>query len=256
MQVPCRVVLLESGVLLAQQSDLFLGPPPNPDPNSSDKDTPGNTSQQLLGSSPSTQPSLARQTAEKKDPDKPQNLLLSHLKERKPLSSSLTALNHVGGTSSVPGSPVRRISRGERCLSPARKSLHLRQNSLSKLADVQGNSERQHSTDKPSLPPPSPQRKLSVQQISVEKGREDITRLTERFRSTGEVKVLTISAMEHLSSISIYAECPTTCLLVSHLLSPGIKEFSTLHYHFLDTIVSSIIVIIVPFLTRHGGGPN
>lgn len=216
MQVPCRVVLLESGVLLAQQSDLFLGPPPNPDANSSDKETPGSTSQQLLGSSPSTQPPLAQALTEKKDPDKPKNMLLSHLKERKPLSSSLTALNHVSGTSSVPGSPVRRISRGEKTLSPAHKNLHLRQNSLSRLPDIQGPSDRQHSTDKPSLPPPSPQRKLSVQQTPVEKGREeDITQLTERFKSTGEVKVLTISAMEHLSSVSIYAECPTTCLLVS-----------------------------------------
>lgn len=218
MQVPCRMVLLESGVLLAQQSDLFLGPPPNPDMNSSDKDTPGNTSQQLLGSSPSTQPSLAQPATEKKDSDKPKNMLLTHLKERKPLSSSLTTLNHVSGTSSVPGSPVRRVSRGEKCLSPARKSLHLRQNSLSRLPDIQGASERQQSTDKPSQQPPSPQRKLSMQHTPEGQGKEEnITRLTETFRSTGELKVLTISAMEHLSSISIYAECPTTCLLVSLL---------------------------------------
>lgn len=216
--MPCRVVLLESGVLLAQQSDLFLGPSPNQDPSNSYKDTPGNASQQLLGSSPTTQPPLAQLATEKKDPDKPKNMLLSHLKERKPLSSSLTALNHVSGTSSVPGSPVRRISRGEKCLSPAQRSLHLRQNSLSRLPDIQGATER-HSAEKPPLPPSSPKRKLSVQDTPVETERkENITQLTENLKSTGEVKVLTISAMEHLSSVSIYAECPTTCLLVSALL--------------------------------------
>lgn len=219
-------------MLLAQQSQLFLGSPPKPDASSSDKDTPGNSSQQVLGSSPNTQPSVAQQTTEKKDSDKPKNMLLTHLKERKPLSSSLTALNHVGGTSSVPGSPVRRISRGEKCMSPVHKNLHLRQNSLSKLPDIQGASERQHSTDKSSQQPPSPQRKLSVHQTPEGQGRkESVARLTESFRSTGEVKVLTISAMEHLSSISIYAECPTTCLLVSLLFSAAIKEFSSFHYH-------------------------
>lgn len=216
--MPCRVILLESGVLLAQQSDLFLGPPPSKDPSNSDKDTSGNASQQLLGSSPGTHHSVAQLAHEKKDLDKPKNVLVSHLKERKPLSSSLTTLNHVSGTSSVPGSPVRRISRGEKCLSPAQRSLHHRQNSLSRLPDIQGVTERQ-STEKPPLPPPSPQRKLSVQHTPVEMGRkEDKSRLSESLRF-GEVKVLTISAMEHLSSVSIYAECPTTCLLVSPLLS-------------------------------------
>lgn len=213
--MPCRVVLLESGVLLAQQSDLFLGPPPNPDPAlTNEKDNFGSTSQQLLESSPSAQPPQVQLPAEKKDPDKPKNMHLFHVKERKPLSSSLTSLNHVNGTSSVPGSPVRRISRGEKCLSPAHKSLHLRQNSLSRLPDLEATSEKQHPIEKP--PPPSPQRKLSVQNIPIEKARkEDKPQPTESFKYTGEVKVLTISALEHLSSVSIYAECPTTCLLVS-----------------------------------------
>ncbi|XP_063883370.1 uncharacterized protein LOC135112666 isoform X4 [Scylla paramamosain] len=211
-QMPCRVVLLESGVLLAQQSDLFLGPPPKPDSNSSEKDSSVTTSQQLLDSSPSSQPPQVQLPTEKKEPDKPKNMHLLHIKERKPLSSSLTSLNHVSGTSSVPGSPVRRISRGEKCLSPARKSLHLRQNSLSRLLDLEAASERQHNIEKP--PPPSPQRKLSIQNIPVEKMREEEKlHHTESFRYTGEVKVLTISALEHLSSVSIYAECPTTCLL-------------------------------------------
>lgn len=215
--MPCRVVLLESGVLLAQQSDLFLGPPPKPDlGHSSEKDNSGHTSQQLLGSSPTTQPPQVQLPAEKKDPDKPKNMHLFHVKERKPLSSSLTSLNHISGTSSVPGSPVRRISRGEKCLSPARKSLHLRQNSLSRLPDLEATSEKQQSIEKPQPQPPSPQRKLSVQHIPIEKTREeDKPQHTESYKYTGEVKVLTISALEHLSSVSIYAECPTTCLLVS-----------------------------------------
>ena len=213
--MPCRVVLLESRVLLAQQSDLFLGPPPKPDSHTSEKDNSGTTSQQLLGSSPNTQPPQVQLPVEKKDPDKPKNMHLFHVKERKPLSSSLTSLNHINGTSSVPGSPVRRISCGEKCLSPARKSLHLRQNSLSRLPDIEAVSERQH-IEQP-LPSPSfPQRKLSVQHIPNEKAREeDKPHHTESYRYTGEVKVLTISALEHLASVSIYAECPTTCLLVS-----------------------------------------
>ncbi|MPC14876.1 Pleckstrin y domain-containing family M member 2 [Portunus trituberculatus] len=211
-QMPCRVVLLESGVLLAQQSDLFLGPPPQLDSNSSEKDNSGTTSQQLVDASSSSQAPQVQLPLEKKEPEKLKNMHLLHLKERKPLSSSLSSLNHVSGTSSVPGSPVRRISRGEKCLSPARKSLHLRQNSLSRLLDLETASEKQHNIEKPS--PPSPQRKLSIQNIPVEKMREEENpHNTESFRYTGEVKVLTISALEHLSSVSIYAECPTTCLL-------------------------------------------
>lgn len=267
-QVACRVVLLESGVLLAQQSNLFLGPCPTPPPVSlhtpttltSEDDRPGTTQQQQQQQPLRDIPSAQNMgMVERKDwCPKATNQTVSNLKERRPLSASLTGLNRTNSLSSIPGSPVKRPSQPHTAASDSRSPTpiqgavtstpkhqlhhHRRQYSLSKLpSDCTSSAnkvtpERRHSASKFPLsprkqhkkPPPHPhhhshrhQQQQQHQQQREGLGGgvepEDIQHKARKqtFRGSGEMKILTYSSLEHLSSVSLYTECPTTCLLVS-----------------------------------------
>ncbi|XP_068214955.1 uncharacterized protein prd1 isoform X2 [Palaemon carinicauda] len=208
-QVSCRVVLLESGVLLAQQSDMILGAPPSL-PISAVDDVPSDrknssaaeTSQQVLSSSPNT--NLPCQW-DKKDLQKPLNPTLSNLRDRKPLSSSLTNLHRVNSASNIPCSPTRRISTGERTSTPIGNQSQNRKGSLSRLSDFG-----------------SPDIKIEIREKSAlhikkdkrpKLAKSERVLLGEGFKPKGELKVLTYSALEQISSVSVYAECPSTCLV-------------------------------------------
>ena len=215
-QVSCRVVLLDSGVLLAQQSDLFLGTPPNVSSSVQDEvtsakktSTATQPSQQTLSSSPNT---LSPSQWDKKDLQKPKNPTLSNLKDRKPLSSSLTNLHRVNSASSIPCSPTRRISTGERTSTPVCNSSQNRKGSLSRLSDC----------GSPDMKPWMKDRSAS-QHIKKSKHSKIIKSATgsnrlsliKDFKPKGELKVLMFSSLEQISSVSVYAECPSTCLVVS-----------------------------------------
>ncbi|XP_042240184.1 uncharacterized protein LOC121878195 isoform X2 [Homarus americanus] len=214
-QVPCRVVLLESGVLLAQQSDLFLGSPPEVIPLSNQDKSLSTIqhSQQLLETSPATLSIQSQVQCEKKGPQKPVNFALANLKDRKPLSSSLTALNHTGSSSSLLASPRKRISTGERTSTPIHNT-HQHQGNLSRLSDCGIPDIKPDVPNSDEKNTSGPQKKITPQKIQKrEPTRGAQSQLYEGFKPKGEVKVLTFSTMEHLSSVSVYAECPNTCLM-------------------------------------------
>ncbi|XP_045615986.2 serine-rich adhesin for platelets isoform X1 [Procambarus clarkii] len=214
-QVPCRVILLESGVLLAQQSDLIIGPPSETTLQNGydDKSSAVQRSQQMLGTSPVTSAIQGQSELEKKDFEKPLNLTVANLRDRKPLSSSLTSLNRVGSSPCLLGSPRKCIGPGERSSTPIPNILQ-RKSSLCRLSDcgipdikldVENVDEKRLS---------SPQKKLKPRRMhKVELTATETSCLKDGFNPKGEVKVLTFSTLEHLSSVSIYAECPTTCLM-------------------------------------------
>ncbi|XP_069941503.1 uncharacterized protein [Cherax quadricarinatus] len=213
-QVPCRVVLLESGVLLAQQSDLILGAPSeSTHQNSHDikSSSAVHHSQQLLGTSPET-PSIQNQSHfEKKDSEKPLNLTVANLKDRKPLSSSLTALNRISSSSSLLNSPRKRLNTGERSSTPLR-NLYRRQSSLSRLSTCRISDMKpdlQNTEEKSSCAPQKVSAPLRTHRVET----TETSQLKYGFIPKGEVKVLTFSTLEHLSSVYLYAECPNTCLM-------------------------------------------
>lgn len=260
----CRVVLLESGVLLAQQSNLFLGPCPTPPPVSShtpttftsEDDRPGTTQQQQQQPLRDISSAQNLSVLERKDYcPKAANQTVSNLKERRPLSASLTGLNRTNSLSSIPGSPVKRPTQPHTTASDSRSPTpvqgavtstpkhhphhHRRQYSLSKLpSDCTSSTnkvtpERRHSASKFPLsprkqhkkPPPHPHHHSHHQQQQQQREglgggveSEDTQHKAPKrtFRGSGEMKILTYSSLEHLSSVSLYTECPTTCLLVSY----------------------------------------
>lgn len=211
------MILLESGVLLAQQSDLILGSPPEVAHQSSQDNKSSSVtqnSQQIPGTS-ATSSTHNQVQWEKKGVQKPVNQIIANLKDRKPLSSSQTSLNRINCISSAPGSPVKLISSGERSSTPKHNMVHQRQSSLSRLSDCgipDIKPDIQSVNENITLTPqkiPTPQR----QQIGDATDKR-VPQLKEGFQPKEEVKVLTFSALEHLSSVSVYAECPSTCLMV------------------------------------------
>lgn len=220
-QVSCRVILLESGVLLAQQSDLILALPQDDGPSSIDHQSAPDprsstinlqqSQQQALVSSP-RHSQTAQAQLERKDSQKPLNLALSSLKERKHLSSSLTALNRTNSTPSMPGSPLKRANSVNKTSTP-KKLQH--QGSLTRLTDY-GSPDVQASSSAKEEKDPSPLIKKNKEVLarSSSAPRRMLDQITQGIQAKGEVKVLTYSALEHLSSLFLYAECPNTCLMV------------------------------------------
>ncbi|XP_037781820.1 uncharacterized protein LOC119578156 isoform X1 [Penaeus monodon] len=219
-QVSCRVILLESGVLLAQQSDLILALPQDDGPSSIDHQSAPDprsstinlqqSQQQALVSSP-RHSQTAQAQLERKDSQKPLNLALSSLKERKHLSSSLTALNRTNSTPSMPGSPLKRANSVNKTSTP-KKLQH--QGSLTRLTDY-GSPDVQASSSAKEEKDPSPLIKKNKEVLarSSSAPRRMLDQITQGIQAKGEVKVLTYSALEHLSSLFLYAECPNTCLM-------------------------------------------
>ncbi|XP_071548526.1 uncharacterized protein [Panulirus ornatus] len=216
-QVPCRVILLESGVLLAQQSDLILGSPPEVAPqNNQDNKSSSVTqhSQQILETTSAVSSTNNQVQWEKRDVQKPVNQVIANLKDRKPLSSSQTSLNRTNSTSSVPGSPVKRVGSGERSSTPKHSVRHQRHSSLSRLSDCgipDIKPDIQNINESNTVTPEK--RPTAQRQQTGDPTDSRVSQLRKGFQPKGEVKVLTFSALEHLSSVSVYAECPSTCLM-------------------------------------------
>lgn len=213
-QVSCRVILIDSGVLLAQQSDLILGVPPSSTSSSAAEENvmekktslTKQPSQPLLSVSPSV---LSPGQWDKKDLQKPVNPSLSNLRDRKPLSSSLTNLHRTNSTSSIPCSPTRRISTGERTSTPVNNNTQNRKGSISRISDIGSQDTKSDGKEKSALHFKNKPLTKSKQSVT----RNDRIPIAEGFQPKGEVKVLTFSALEQISTISVYAECPTTCLV-------------------------------------------
>lgn len=221
-QVSCRVILLESGVLLAQQSDLILSLPQDNGPSSIDYQTAPDPRSSTTNLQQSQQPALAssprhsqtpQAQLERKDSQKPLNLALSNLKERKHLSSSLTALNRTNSTPSMPGSPLKRANSANKSSTP-KKLQH--QGSLTRLTDYGSPDAQASSSSTKEEKDPSPPAKKNKEALvrSSSTPRRKLEEITQGIQAKGEVKVLTYSALEHLSSLYLYAECPNTCLMV------------------------------------------
>ncbi|XP_042860073.1 pleckstrin homology domain-containing family M member 2-like isoform X3 [Penaeus japonicus] len=220
-QVSCRVILLESGVLLAQQSDLILALPQDNGPSSIDYQTAPDPRSSTTNLQQSQQPALAssprhsqtpQAQLERKDSQKPLNLALSNLKERKHLSSSLTALNRTNSTPSMPGSPLKRANSANKSSTP-KKLQH--QGSLTRLTDYGSPDAQASSSSTKEEKDPSPPAKKNKEALvrSSSTPRRKLEEITQGIQAKGEVKVLTYSALEHLSSLYLYAECPNTCLM-------------------------------------------
>ncbi|KAK7071275.1 hypothetical protein SK128_015989 [Halocaridina rubra] len=210
-QVSCKIILIKSGVLLAQQSDMILGIPLDLSHNITEEkaseslnSVATHLSQEYLSVSPNA---LSPGQLVKKDTHRLVNPTLSNLRDRKPLSSSLTNLHRTNSSSSIPCSPIRRISNGEK-ISSQNKNAQNRKGSLTRLYDAGYTDVTEVEIEK----------NLSINAAKDSKpkigeGAHNRSRIMEPFMGKGEMKVLTHSALEQLSSVSVYAECPNTCLL-------------------------------------------
>lgn len=243
-QVSCRVVLLESGVLLAQQSDLFLRPLPGRTTDTSEDDK---ATSSPIGGPPPLPGSQQAPLCEKIDGPMAANLALMNLKDRKHLSLSHGSLSCANSMSSLPGSPVKRLSVGKRSSTPKLRPPH---NNVTQ--DIGTGSRLPMSSDL-EIPPDtmldpknktdddlasSSSRKTSLQTPQKEDDplAGEIVSLPLKeggLRTKGELKVLTFSTLEHLSSISVYAECPNTCLIVCPA-SIRSRFFQFMNYTFLQ----------------------
>ncbi|CAL4069516.1 unnamed protein product, partial [Meganyctiphanes norvegica] len=230
-QVTCCLVLLDSGVSLIKQTDLFLGPPPEtPEislgPSVSNSDA--QFSSAVAGAQkppmhpsahPSSKPSLPHKVSTAPVvSERPVNISVSTLRnDHRGKSSSMTSLHRANSLSSlvVPPSPSRKIKTVERNVSMEDKfttSLQ-RHGSSTHLVESGNISTKQTSArnEMGSVRDLNMSRKTSVGRGRA--SRKTSQGLVREQIPKGELKVLSFSSLEQLSAISVYSECPKSCLM-------------------------------------------
>ena len=126
---------------------------------------------------------------------------MSSLRDSKHLTSSLLGLNRTNSASSLPVSPIKKKYSLDRSVNLERCSTN------PKLLDCDTLIRLQVCSDDAS-------HKESSASISIDT-HTSLSRTIPILKAKGELKVLTSGALEHLTSVSLYPECPNTCLMVS-----------------------------------------
>ena len=217
----CKLVLLNSGVLLAHQTDIFLSKLIMPEDELQQKKREACKKQRTKTLSQKSSLPLIRQEhlGSRDDCFKaPHGTVVSLKDSKNSMGGSLLALHRTNSTSSLPMSPAKKkhsLEISKQLTLPITGIKVMDGEQLSKSNSCLNEAGQVKPTTSTTYATSESSQKISI--VATSSSSSD-TKSTSALKNSslegkGELKVLTSGALEHLSSVSLYPECPNTCLM-------------------------------------------